>query len=392
VLPPLDEVQNALADQRLDGWLLTDFDGRNPIAVDALGLSVSPPRGRFFVWLPVTGAPCVVHHPRDRAAFAGLAWPKRPVTSARDLEDTLRDLLPVGARVALEYAAGGRAPALNRVDAGTVDQLRGLGLELVSSAHLVQWLLCRWDEAQLESHRRAAMRLEVTKEAAFHHIGERLRAGRPAFEHEVEALMRGHFAEHGLVSSEGPTVAVGRHTADPDHQASADDPTPIERGQLVRIDLSGKETAARAAFAAVTWMAFTGRDPPSEVRQAWDALRTAREAGLEHLRARHAAGERVLGCEVDRSIREVVAAQMPEARCPRRSGHNLGSAALEGAGAALDDVETHDTRPLVVGTCFTLGPGLYLPDHGLRSTVSVFLASTGPQVFTPSQRTLRMLG
>ena len=392
-LPALLDIQAALADRQIDGWLLYDFKGQNPTALSALGLTGKMLTRRWMAWIPRVGEPVLVHHAIEAQPFVGFEWRKVAYASWQSLDDVFRRLLPPGGRVAMEYWPGGGIPYLSRVDAGTVERIRSFGVEVVSSAHLVQWLLCRWDEAQVESHRRAAMQLEVAKEGAFHLIGERLRAGRPALEHEVQEYLMARFAEAGLVTDHPPIVAVGPHSGDPHYCPGADRPTEITRDQVVMIDLWAKENDPRACFADVTWMAYTGREPSDRVREVWDTVVRARDVGLESIRARAAAGETILGWQVDRVVRDYIHDRGFGEYFVHRTGHNIGANADHGDGTHLDDLETQDARPLVVDTCFSIEPGVYLPgEFGVRSEINVFFARTGPQVYTPAQTRLRLLG
>lgn len=391
-LPALLDIQAALADRQIDGWLLYDFKGQNPTALAALGLTGKMLTRRWMAWIPRVGEPVLVHHAIEAQPFADFPWRKLAYASWQSLDDIFRRLLPPGGRVAMEYWPGGGIPYLSRVDGGTVERIRAFGVEVVSSAHLVQWLLCRWDEGQVESHRRAAMQLEVAKEGAFHLIGERVRAGKPVLEHEVQDFLMARFADAGLITDHPPIVAVGPHSGDPHYCPGADRPTEIGRDQVVMIDLWAKENDPRATFADVTWMAFTGRNPSEKVREVWDTVVRARDVGLETIAARAAKGETILGWQIDRVVRDYIHDRGYGEFFVHRTGHNIGAHADHGDGTHLDDLETQDARPLVVDTCFSIEPGVYLPEFGVRSEINVFFGREGPKVYTPAQRSLRLLG
>ena len=379
MLPEIKVVQEALTEQRLDGWLLYDFKGQNPTALSALDRVGKMLTRRWMCWLPRIGEPCLIHHAIEAGPFADLQMPKASYASWQSLDALLRRLLPTGGRVAMEYWPGGGIPYLSRVDAGTVERVRAFGVEVVSSAHLA-------------SHRRAAMQLEVAKEGAFQLIGDRLRAGRPALEHEVQDFLMQRFAEGGMITDHAPIVAVGPHSGDPHYVPSADLPTPIERDSVVMIDLWAKENDPRATFADVTWMAFTGREPPERVREVWDVVVRGRDLGLSTIAERHGRGETMLGWQIDRVVRDYIGGRgYGEAFC-HRTGHNIGANADHGDGTHLDDLETQDARPLMVDTCFSIEPGVYLPEFGVRSEINVVLEASGPKVYTPAQRSLRLLG
>ena len=384
---PIGEIRDLLSEQRLDGWLLWDFRRQNPIASHALGFEGQMLTRRWAYWIPRGGEPVLLVHAIERASL-----PPRPGTVVayagwRELEAALGRLLAGHARVAMEYSPRGAIPYLSRVDAGTIELVRSFGVEVVSSAELVELFLCRLSPGQVESHRRAALAIDAVKDEAFRRIAGAIRAGRPLLETEVQAGIVEDFARRGLVTDHPPIVAVNEHAGDPHHVPRAEGAKRCGRGDLVLIDLWAKEDDAAAVWADVTWTGFAGT-PPDRVAEVFDVVLRARDVGVETIDRLWTAGERVEGWMVDRAVRDSIAARGFGDRFVHRTGHSITAAAVHGDGANLDDFETHDVRPLVAGLCFSIEPGVYLPEFGIRSEIDVVLEPSGPRVYTPVQRSL----
>jgi Xaa-Pro aminopeptidase len=385
---PIGEIQALLEREQLDGWLLWDFRGQNPTAVAALGLSGHMLTRRWAYLVPREGEPHFLVHAIEAGSLP--ARPGRVVTYAghEELQRRLEGLLAGRRRIAMEYSPMGAIPTLSRVDAGTVERVRSLGVEVVSSADLVQLFLCRLSREQIESHRRAAAALDRIKDDAFRMIAERIRAGRPALETEVQDLVSRGFADADLVTDHPAIVAVDAHAGDPHYVPSAERAVPCGADAVVLLDLWAKEDDPQAVFADITWMAWTGGTPPPRVAEVFDVVVAARDLGLDTVRKAHESGRRLEGWMVDRAVRDFIAERGFGERFLHRTGHNIGAHADHGDGANLDDFETHDTRVLVPGLCFSIEPGIYLDDFGVRSEIDVVLEDDGPKVYTPPQREL----
>jgi Xaa-Pro aminopeptidase len=392
---PIDvrSAQEALRAQGLDAWLLFDFHGVNPTAVGALDLQGRMLTRRWFYLLPAQGEPVALVHAIELLSFPPeVPGARASYSSWASLKDALGRLfarLPARPKIAMEYFPMAAIPYLSRVDAGTIELVRSYGVEVTSSAALVQHFLCRWGPEEVESHRRALAAIDAAKDAAFERIGERLRAGAAPSETELQAFLVERFAEAGLETDHPPIVAVNAHAGDPHYEPSERTPTPIRKGDLVLIDLWARGKGPRDVYADITWMAFCGDAPPEKHRRVFEVVAGARDVGLATCEAAHRAGRTLQGWEVDRAVRDFIASRGYGERFIHRTGHSIGRN-VHGDGANLDDLETHDTRPLVPGLCFSIEPGVYLPDEGLgvRSEIDVFLAEDGPKVFSKIQREL----
>jgi Xaa-Pro aminopeptidase len=393
----LPALRSALAEQGLDGWLLYDFHGQNPTALAVLGLSGRILTRRFFYLVPREGEPVLLAHAIEQSQFpAELRGRREPYASWRSLRDGLARALGTlrpGARVAMEYFPGGAIPTLSRVDAGTLELVRGFGVEVVSSAELVQRFLCVLDDAQVESHRRALLAVDAAKDAAFSRVGEALRRGETLTELDVQMLLLERFRDADLETDHPPIVAVNGHAADPHYAPSAATASPIRRGDLVLVDLWARGRGPRDPYADITWVAFCGERPPPLLERIFRVAADARDAGLAALARAHGEGRTLRGFEVDRVVRDRIEAAGFGDRFVHRTGHSIDTR-VHGDGANLDDLETHDTRPLVTGLAFSIEPGIYLPDEemGVRTEIDVVLTAGGPRVFSPMQQEIVSLG
>ncbi|MFC4454423.1 Xaa-Pro peptidase family protein [Deinococcus sonorensis] len=386
----LERIRAALAATDLDGWLIYDFQGLNPHARTLLGL----PAGvhltrRFFVWVPREGTPSLIHHRIEggtwRTLAAGAELTFLPYSAHTELDAHLKALLD-GRRAALEYSPGGAVPYVSRVDAGTLERLRAAGLTPESSADLLQGFQV-WDDADLEAHRRAVAVLMQAKDDAFQLMHERLRAGAPVSELEVQTLIERQIEAAGMQSGHPANVSFGRNAADPHYEPGEGKNAVLELGQCVLIDLWCQEPGR--PYADVTWVGHAGA-PGEEYRTAWTAVAGARDVGLALLRERP---EGLQGWEVDRAARAVIDAAGLGEHFTHRLGHNLG-VQIHGSGANLDDLETHDTRTVLPGQAVTIEPGVYPMErgYGIRSEINVLMTPQGPLLTTPVQAAPFVLG
>jgi Xaa-Pro aminopeptidase len=390
---PIREVQDHLVEHEIDGWLLWDFRGQNPTALAAVDLAGHLLTRRWAYLIPREGEPVLLVHRIEAGSL-----PRRPgrvvtYVGYHELHDRLREILAGRRSVAMEYCPLAAIPYLSRVDAGTIELVRSFGTDVVSSAELVQHFLCRLTRGQIESHRRAALAIDRAKDDAFRFVAERIRSGRPALETEVQQQIMLAFQHAGLITDHPPIVAVDAHAGDPHYIPRPEVARPCAEGSLVLIDLWGKEDDPAAVFADVTWMGFAGEKPPARIAEVFDVVVRARDLGLDVVRRAHGTHRRLEGWMVDRAVRDYVATRGFGEFFSHRTGHNIGAHADHGDGANLDDLETHDTRPLVAGLCFSIEPGIYLSEFGVRSEINVVLEEDGPKVFTSSQRELvKILG
>jgi Xaa-Pro dipeptidase len=383
VLTPtsLPELQRALSDAKLDGWLLYDFQGNNPIAGGLLALQGFVSR-RVFALIPREGVPTAITHNIEQGPWRDwpASWRRERYSTWRTLESLLTSLVG-GKRIAMEYSPGDAVPYVDRVPAGVLDMVRGAGATVVSSAELVSRFFARWTGEQVSSHLRAAEVVAETARAAIALAGERARAGTPIAEHELQEWISDRFARAGLTFEHPAIVAAGPNAADPHYEPSADQPRRIERGDVLLIDLWAKEPDG--IYADQTWMGVLG-EPSTRAREVWTAVRDARDAAIDVLRRRNPTAEKLRGGDVDDAARQVVSERGFGDFFTHRTGHSIDARSLHGAGPHIDNFETREERLLIPGVGFSIEPGIYIGGEvGMRSEVNAFVAEDGVRI-TPS--------
>ncbi len=385
-------LQRTLRELDLDGWLLYDFHGQNPTALTALGLEGHMLTRRWCYLVPARGEPSLLVHAIELGSFPPEV-PGRRIRYASwasfrlELEGMLASL--PRRRLAMEYFPLAAIPYLSRVDAGTLELVRGMGAEVVSSAELVQRFLCRWTPHQLASHVRALRAIDDAKDAAFDQIGIALRRGVEVTETGVQRFLTDAFARGKLECDHPPIVAVNAHAGDPHYEPSERTPTPIRKGDLVLIDLWARGTSKGDVYADITWVGFCGDRPPQKAEEIFRVAAEGRDLGLATVEGAFREGRTLQGWQVDRAVRDHIASRGYGDAFIHRTGHSIGTR-VHGDGANLDDLETHDTRELVEGLAFSIEPGVYLPEEGLgvRTEIDVVLTAEGPRVFSKVQQEL----
>ncbi len=390
---PVAAVQKALKEDGLDGWLLYDFHGSNPIAGRLTDLATSSKMAtrRWYYLVPAEGAPRGLVHAIERHNLDGLPGEKRPYAGREQLAAGLKQLLEGMSRVAMEYSPANAIPYISRVDAGTVEAVRALGVEVVSSGDLVQRFEAIWSPEALATHRAASERLYWVKDRAFALIRERRGNRQPLNEFEVQQAMLQWFAEEGLVTDAAPCVSAQENAGNPHYQPTAGVHRAIRDNEVVLLDLWGKLKTPGAVFADITWMGFTGSAVPEKYATAFAAARDGRDAAVELVTAATRAGRELRGYEVDRATRDVIDARGFGPQFIHRTGHSLGQD-VHGNGVHMDDYETHDDRRLIPGTGFTIEPGVYTPEFGVRTEINMFVGDREAEVTGPMQTEIVPLG
>ena len=377
----LPALQKALVDAELDGWLLFDFQGTNPIALGLIGVSGFISR-RIFVWIPATGVPHALGHAIEPGPWRAWpsAWQKSTYSSWKSLESTVSGMVS-GKRIAMEYSAGDAVPYLDRVPAGVLEMVRAAGASsIASSGELVTRFHASWSTPQIASHVRAAEVIAAIAQAAFLIAGERARSTKPIAEHELMAWMQERFAKAGLSTDHGPNVSAGANAANPHYEPSAAQPRLIRDGDVLLIDLWAKE--ADGIYADQTWMATLGA-PSARAQAVWAAVRDARDAAIALVQAAAQEGRPLRGGDVDDAARAVITERGFGEYFTHRTGHSIDPRSLHGSGPHLDNLETREERLLVPGVGFSIEPGIYIPGEiGMRTEVNVYI-EPGKAVVTP---------
>lgn len=379
----LPQIQAAIAAERLDGWLLYEFRGLNTIALDVLGIPAARSGSRRWAcFIPAQGAPRWLVHAIEHGGWAEVAPGALAYASWAEWREGLRTILGGSQRVAMEVSPGAAIPYIGRVDAGTVELVRSLGVEVLTSADLVQVAQAVWTAEQLATHRWACQELLGVKDATFAHVREGLAASAPRSEVSVLGFMQGEFARRGLVGA-GAIVAVNGHAANPHYFPRPDADTPIRPGDLLLIDLWGKHARPDAIYGDITWTAYAGATAPARIQAVFETVRAARDAAVAFMHARLRAGAPVYGYEVDDAARRVITAAGFGKYFFHRTGHSIGTSG-HGNGVNLDNLETQDRRRLIPGVGFSVEPGIYLAEEhfGVRLEIDCYVNDRDVEVTT----------
>ena len=385
-------VQRALRVDGLDGWLLYDFHGSNPIARRVTGLNdlATLTTRRWYYLIPAVGPPVALVHEIERDRLDHLPGDTTRYAQHGELDAGLRALLSGCATVAMEFSPGCAIPYVSRVDAGTVDAIRAHGVEVRSSGDLVQRFEAVWDATALESHEAASSALYAIKEQAFDLVTQRIRGETPVTEFEVQDAMAGWFEDAGLISDSRPVVAAQENAGDPHYLPTRDRHRVIGPDSVLLLDLWGKLTTPGAVYADITWVGYTATAVPARYADAFAVICEGRDAAVSLMQRAAREGRELRGWEVDRTTRDRIAAAGFGDRFIHRTGHSLGEE-VHGNGVHLDDFETHDDRRLLPGSGVTVEPGVYFEDFGLRTEINVHVGPRSATVTGPMQTEIRPL-
>jgi Xaa-Pro aminopeptidase len=370
-------MQSALQQLGIDGWLLYDFRGLNVLARRVVQLpDTAMLSRRWFYYVPARGEPRKLVHRIEPHALDHLPGPAQTYLPWQQLEVGVAELVRGAKRVAMEYVPRNANPYVSRVDAGTIELVKSCGVEVVPSGDLIQTFEACWDDEQWAMHLEAAKHTRSAYDVVWRFIGERVRGGGSVHELEVQERIGKHFREHGLVAHHPAIVGVGPHSGDPHYEPKPGPEGLIRQGDFVLVDLWGKLDKPRAVYSDLTWTAYVGDQVPEKYDKVFRVVIAARDAAIQRVRDAYAKGEPLQGWQVDRACRDVIEKAGYGEHFIHRTGHSIGQE-VHGNGANMDDLETHDVRRVLPRTCFSVEPGIYLPEFGVRSEVDVFVDAKG---------------
>lgn len=377
---PTEHIQKILAELHLDGWLLYDFHGQNPISQRvALFPKDRFATRRWFYFIPAKGEPVGIVHAIESHHLDHLPGRKLVYAGWKEMRERLSQATEGSKKIAMEYSPHCNIPYVSRVDAGTVEILSELGKEVQSSADLVSVFESRLTPDQIELHRQAARATTEAKDRAFAEIRQRIMTGEKASEYQLQQFIMEQFAGLGLVTSSPPIVAVDEHSGDPHYAPSTSSDREIGLASFVLIDLWAKLDRPDGIYADFTWVGYVGPTVPERIRQIWDIVAAARDAAIDFVTARVDAGEPLRGYEVDDAARNVIQECGYGDSFFHRTGHNIGLE-VHGNGTHMDNFETRDERKVLPFTAFSIEPGIYLSDFGIRSEVDMLLTDGKAEV------------
>jgi Xaa-Pro dipeptidase len=387
----LQSIQSEIRAQNLDGWLFFDHHLRDPLAYRVLGLpGATAPTRRWYYMIPAQGEPQGMEHRIERHTLGDLPGGRIAYSSWTEQVEALRRLTAGMKRIAMQYSPLCTIPYVSMVDGGTIDLIRSLGVEVASSAELIQTFEARWTPEARDMHFEAGRRVDRIRNQAFAMIRERLANGIPLSEFEVKTFFREGFAREGLITDHGPIVGVNSNASNPHYEPLEDTSSTIQRGDWLLIDHWAKLDQPGAVYYDVTWTAFCGDNPSERQRTVFETVRDARDAGIQRVQTAIAAGEPLCGFQVDDATRAVIQKAGFGEYFTHRTGHSIG-VEVHGNGANMDNFENHDERRVSPFTCFSIEPGIYLADFGVRNEINMYVGENEAVVTGEIQRELVFL-
>ncbi|MBZ5549267.1 MAG: Xaa-Pro peptidase family protein [Acidobacteriia bacterium] len=381
----LSAIQQALRERNIDAWLFYDHHHRDPIGYRLLGL----PDGlmvtrRWYYLIPAKGEPVKLVHKIEAGHLDTLPGKKRQYAGWQELFDSLKGLLAAHRTIAMQYSPNNIVFTISLVDAGTADMIRGLGKNIVSSADLVAQFEATWSEEQIKTHFAARDVIDAVTGEAFKEIGQRVRSG-GTHEHEIQQWFMEAFRRENMVTDDPPIVAVNANSGNPHYEPRADRPVPIREGDFVLLDVWAKKNTPGAVYYDITWTGFVGKTPSDRQREVFKVVSEARDIGVKTVVDAIAAGKAIAGWEVDRAVRDHIKKAKYGDFFIHRTGHSIGTD-VHANGANMDDLEIHDERRILPNSCFSIEPGVYLPEFGVRSEVNVLVRKGSAEVTGKIQR------
>jgi Xaa-Pro aminopeptidase len=372
----LASVQAAIREHGFDGWLLYDFRGSNILARRVLGMTDGFQSRRWYYFIPAQGEPRKLVHRIESGALDAYPGTKDVYVRWQELETEIGRLVAGAKRIAMEYVPRNTNPYISRVDAGTIELVRSFGPEIGSSGDLVQTFEATWDDEQWALHREAAIHTDSAYDVAFGAIAGAIRSGQAIRESDVIRIILDHFDRNGLTTDHGPNCSVGPHSGDPHYETTPATDVMIQPGDFVLIDLWAKSKKPRGVYSDLTRVAFVGAEIPAKIAEIFGIVASARDAAIACVKDGFAAGTPVFGWQVDAAARGVIEKAGYGAFFVHRTGHSIGQE-VHGNGANMDGLETREDRTVMRRTCFSIEPGIYFPEWGVRSEVDVFVDVAG---------------
>jgi Xaa-Pro aminopeptidase len=381
----ISEIQKDLRGAKLDGWLFYDFRGRDPIAHRILDLPAGMRTRRWFYFVPAKGTPKKLVHKIEARSLAAVPGDTLYYAGQKELRDNLKKALGRAKKVAMQYSPKNAIPYVAMVDAGTVELVRSLGAKVVTSADLVQKYEACWSKQQLESHLTAGRAIDRVVREAFDHAAKCVKEKKPLTEYHLQQFILGRFEEAGIITEEGPDVAVNENASDPHYGPTREKSSPIREGDLLLLDVWGKLKTANSVYYDITWMGYLGATVPEKYTKIFCVLREARDRAVDLICSNVKAGKPLQGWQVDEAARSVVEKAGYGKYFFHRTGHNIGTS-VHGNGVNMDGLETQDERHLISQTCNSVEPGIYLPEFGMRTEVDVYVDEKEARVTGAIQR------
>ena len=375
----IENIQKELRKMGVDGWLFYDFHGRDHIAARILKIpSGHMATRRWFYFIPSEGSPIKLNHKIEPNYLNHLPGEKELYLPWQELRSKLETILNGSKKIAMQYSPNNDIPYVSIVDAGTIELIRGFGVNVVSSGNLVSLFESHLTDEEIEDHRQCGYVMQSIKDNAFKYIRNRIDRGNPATEYEVQQYMHQQFRDNDIFWDHGPIVGINEHAGDPHFEPTPENSHRINEGDLVLIDLFARFEKEGSIFYDVTWMGYVGNNVPDRVKEIFKIATQARDAGLNLVKERYSNNETISGAEVDDAVRKVIVDAGYGEYYWHRTGHNIATD-CHGNGAHIDNLETKDDRLLIKGTIFSIEPGIYIPEEklGFRTEIDVIITNSG---------------
>jgi Xaa-Pro dipeptidase len=368
----LPAIQSALSAAKVDGWLFYDHHRRDPIAYRVLGINPTMCTRRWYYLIPASGEPFKLVHRIERGTLDTLPGAVHEYSSWREQREKLGLMLAGKKKLAMQYSRLNDIPYIGLVDAGTVELVKSHGVEVVSSADLVQLFEARWSEAALESHLEAGKAVHLLVRQAFEYIRDSVRAGKSTGEYEVQQEIFRLYERYGIQSDEPLAVPVNENTGNPHYSPTAESSRPIRQNDFVLIDAWAKLRMPGAVYFDITWTGYVGEQVPARYAEIFDVVKEARDTAVDFVQQAVRQGRPLRGYQVDDAARGVITRHGYGEYFIHRTGHSIGED-VHGNGANMDNFEMHDERRIIPCTGFSIEPGIYFPEFGVRSEVNVYV-------------------
>ena len=373
----LAAIQTALREQKLDGWLLYDFRNINILSARIAGTAEDFRSRRWAYFIPANGEPKKLCHRVEPGALDPLPGSEKTIyLKWQDFEAGIGKLVAGAKRIAMEYAPRNGNPYISRVDGGTIELVRSFGVEIVSSGDLIQEFEAVWSDEQWAMHLEANERTTAAYGVVWQFIADQIREHGKTDELAVQTRIMKHFADTGMVTYHPPIVGEGPHSGDPHYAPTPETNSDITAGSFVLVDLWAKMDKPNAVYSDLTRVGYVGEDVPERIEKVFKIVIAARDAAVARVKRAFAKGEVLKGWEVDAACREVIVNAGYGEAFGHRTGHNIGQE-VHGNGCHMDSLETREERSVMRSTCFSIEPGIYLPEFGVRSEIDVFVDKHG---------------
>ena len=376
-------IQEALREEHIEGWLLYNFRGSNVFATRIIDLpSHIMQTRRYFYFIPAHGSPQKLVHNIEQWNLDALPGEKTLYVSWQSLRDGVKKIIGGAKKVAMEYSPMNNIPYVSNVDAGTIELVRSLGYEVVSSANLVQRFEACWDDEQANDNFETARHLREIVDMTFGFIKKQINGNAPITEYLVQQFMLSEFKKRGLKTESDPNCSVNANSANPHYEPTKEVHSPLHRGDFVLLDIWAKKDKPRSVYGDITWTGYIGETVPEEYTKIFNIVKGGRDAAIRFVQESFKAGKEICGYQVDDAARNYFKEKGHDQYFVHRTGHSIGEE-IHGNGANIDNLETRDERRIIPQTSFSIEPGIYLTGKfGVRSEVDMYITKSKEAIVT----------